>query len=205
MCPTAGQAQFHQGDHPSPSFIVEVVASPDLCFLHAIVGVVRSNNEINVVEHSSIFDDIIDGVEPAQSFYANGVQFNHDYYLIYEIYNEWSMLVQAYASPVEDKRNYFKKQESSLKDIEKAFGVLKKNCHLILRPLWILSGEKIRDVVYTCIILHNMVLENQVDDKIRDRDSSSDLVDGMQRMEKDSNMDREDLETVISNALTGIE
>ncbi|XP_076929552.1 uncharacterized protein LOC143594005 [Bidens hawaiensis] len=75
---------------------------------------------------------------------------------------EWSMLVQASASPVEDKQKYFKKkQESARKDIERAFGVLKKNFHSISRPLQFWSMEKIIDVVYTCIILYNMVLEDQ--------------------------------------------
>ncbi|XP_076893589.1 uncharacterized protein LOC143545624 [Bidens hawaiensis] len=50
-------------------------------------------------------------VEPAQSVYANGVQFKHGYYLIDGIYNEWSTLVQVYASPVEDKLKYFTKKQ----------------------------------------------------------------------------------------------
>ncbi|XP_076934569.1 uncharacterized protein LOC143600871 [Bidens hawaiensis] len=123
----------------------------------------RVNNDIDVIEQSPIFDDIIDGVEPSQSFYANGVQFKYGYYLVDSIYNKWSTLVQAYAYPVEDKRKYFKKkQELALKDIEREFGVLKKYFYLISRPLQIWLGEKIMDVVYTCsIILHNMILEDQ--------------------------------------------
>ncbi|XP_076939492.1 uncharacterized protein LOC143608317 [Bidens hawaiensis] len=96
------------------------------------------------------------------NLYVNRVQFKHGYCLVDGIYNERSTLVQAYAFPVEDKRKYLKKkQESARKDIERAFGVRKKNFHLISRPLQFWSRDKIMDVVYTCIILHNMVLEDQ--------------------------------------------
>ncbi|XP_076943296.1 uncharacterized protein LOC143613492 [Bidens hawaiensis] len=74
------------------------------------VGWDMSNNDINVIEQSPIFEDIIDGVKPTQSFYANEIQFKLGYYMVDGIYNEWSTLVQAYASPVEDKQKYFKKK-----------------------------------------------------------------------------------------------
>ncbi|XP_076889167.1 uncharacterized protein LOC143539854 [Bidens hawaiensis] len=128
MCPTTWRGQFHRGDHPNPTIMLETAASEDLWFWRAFFVVLESNNDINVIEQSPIFDDIIEGVEPTQSFYASGVQFKHGYYLVDGIYNEWSTLVQAYASPVEDKRKYFKKnQESARKDIERAFRVLKED------------------------------------------------------------------------------
>ncbi|XP_076911897.1 uncharacterized protein LOC143570016 [Bidens hawaiensis] len=68
----------------------------------------------------------------------------------------------AYACPVYDKRKYFtKKQESARKDIERAFGVLKKRCAMLANPIRFWTREKITEVVITCIILHNMILEDE--------------------------------------------
>ncbi|XP_076892496.1 uncharacterized protein LOC143544237 [Bidens hawaiensis] len=77
-----------------------------------------------------------DGVEPPQAFFANGEHFKYGYYLVDGIYSEWGTLVQAYASPLSDKRKYFtKRQESARKDIERAFGVLKKKWALLANPI----------------------------------------------------------------------
>ncbi|XP_076921605.1 uncharacterized protein LOC143583071 [Bidens hawaiensis] len=127
MCPTAWRSQFHQGDHPGPTIVLEAAASQDLWIWHAFCGVAGYNNDLNVIYQSPIIDDLIDGVEPPQAFFANGEHFKYGYYLVNGIYNEWGILVQAYAAPVSEKRKYFtKKQESVRKYIERVFGVLKK-------------------------------------------------------------------------------
>ncbi|XP_076953169.1 uncharacterized protein LOC143627171 [Bidens hawaiensis] len=97
-----------------------------------------------------------------RAFFANGEHFKYGYYLVDGIYNEWRILVQAYASPVSDKRKYFtKKQESTRKDIERAFGVLKKRWAMLANPIRFWTREKITEVFITCIILHNMILEDE--------------------------------------------
>ncbi|XP_076895893.1 uncharacterized protein LOC143548678 [Bidens hawaiensis] len=88
--------------------------------------------------------------------------FKYGYYLVDGIYSEWGTLVQAYASPLSDKRKYFtKRQESARKDIERAFGVLKKKWAILANPIKFWIREKITEVVYTCVILHNMILEDE--------------------------------------------
>ncbi|XP_076938343.1 uncharacterized protein LOC143606460 [Bidens hawaiensis] len=54
-----------------------------------------------------------------------------------------------------------KKQESARKDIERAFGVLKKRWAMLANPIRFWTREKITEVVITCIILHNMILEDE--------------------------------------------
>ncbi|XP_076944014.1 uncharacterized protein LOC143614466 [Bidens hawaiensis] len=125
MCPTAWRGQFHRGDHPGPTIVLEAVASQDLWFWHAFFGVAGSNNDLNVIDQSPIFDDLIDGVEPPQAFF------------------------------------YFtKRQESARKDIERAFGVLKKKWAILANPIKFWTREKMTEVVYSCVILHNMILED---------------------------------------------
>ncbi|XP_076923146.1 uncharacterized protein LOC143585187 [Bidens hawaiensis] len=162
MCPTAWRGQLHRGDHPGPTIVLEAVVSQDLWFWHAFFGVARSNNDLNVIDQSPIIDDLIDGVEPPQALFANGEHFKYRYYLVDDIYNEWGILIQAYVSPLSDKRKYFtKKQELARKYIERAFGVLKKRWAMLANPIRFWKREKITEVVITCIILHNMILEDE--------------------------------------------
>ncbi|XP_076923103.1 uncharacterized protein LOC143585098 [Bidens hawaiensis] len=102
------------------------------------------------------------GLNPLKLFLQIENIFKYGYYLVDGIYNEWRILVQAYASPVSDKRKYFtRKQESARKDIERVFGVLKKRWAKLANPLRFWTREKITEVVITCIILHNMILEDE--------------------------------------------
>jgi hypothetical protein len=56
---------------------------------------------------------------------------------------------------------FAKKQESVRKDVERAFGVLKSRFAILTNGcrLWKLS--EITNVMITCIILHNMIVENE--------------------------------------------
>ncbi|KAK1407238.1 hypothetical protein QVD17_38852 [Tagetes erecta] len=55
----------------------------------------------------------------------------------------------------------FKKvQESARKDVERGFGILKSKWGILKRPLRAMSIDKIRKLVYTCMILHNMILKD---------------------------------------------
>ncbi|XP_021975279.1 protein ALP1-like [Helianthus annuus] len=160
-CPTAWKGQHHRGDHDGPTLILQAVASQDLWIWHAYFGMAGANNDIAVLMSSNLFDDVIDGVAPNTSFYANDVEYKYGYYLTGGIYPEWATLVKTLSCPDDEKRLYFKKkQESARKDIERAFGVLKKRWSIIAQPSRILEKRKMRNVMYTCIILHNMILED---------------------------------------------
>ncbi|KAJ0432350.1 putative harbinger transposase-derived protein [Helianthus annuus] len=161
-CPTAWRGQHERGDHPGPSIMLEAVASYDLWIWHAFFGTAGSNNDINVFHSSPIFNDIVDGVAPGQVFYVNDQEYKYGYYLSDGIYPEWGTIVKAFSHPHDDKRKLFtKKQESARKDIERAFGVLKKRWAIIFNPARMWAKEKIRDVMYACLILHNMILEDE--------------------------------------------
>ncbi|XP_022030915.1 protein ALP1-like [Helianthus annuus] len=119
------------------------------------------NNDIIVLQSSGLFDDVIDGVAPNTSFYANDVEDKYGYYLVNDIYPEWATLVKTLSCPDDEKRLYYKKkQDSSRKYVERAFGVLKKRWSIIAQPSRILEKNKMRNVKYMCIILHNMISED---------------------------------------------
>ncbi|XP_076903357.1 uncharacterized protein LOC143558396 [Bidens hawaiensis] len=105
--------------------------------------------------------DTRDGVSPDISFSTNDVNYEYGYYLVDGIYPEWATLVHSFTCPIDEKRQYFKKKhESARKDIERAFGVLKKRWSIIRQPARFLQMDKLRNILYTCIILHNMILED---------------------------------------------
>ena len=98
----------------------------------------------------------------AGSFYANQNFYNMGYYLTDGIYPEYATFVKTFTDPFDEKRQLFKrKQESARKAIERAFGVLKKRWHVIKYPARYWKKETLSDVVYACIILHNMILQDE--------------------------------------------
>ena len=98
----------------------------------------------------------------AASFYANGNLYEAGYYLTDGIYPEYATFVKTFTDPVDEKRKYYKKkQESARKDIERAFGVLKKRWKVISFPSRYWTKDRMHDVIYTCIILHNMILQDE--------------------------------------------
>ncbi|XP_022002938.1 uncharacterized protein LOC110900363 [Helianthus annuus] len=59
-----------------------------------------------------------------------------------------------------NEKKFKKQHEAARKDVERAFGVLKLKWSIMNRPMRAKSVKKIRFVVYTCIILHNMILKD---------------------------------------------
>nr|GEZ80105.1 hypothetical protein [Tanacetum cinerariifolium] len=104
-------------------------SSQDLWIWHAFFGVVGSNNNINALYQSPLFNDLKTGRAPEIPFVANGVSYPSVYYLVDGIYPELAPLVKTILEPADDDHKrilYKQKQESERKDAERAFGVLKK-------------------------------------------------------------------------------
>ena len=107
-------------------------------------------------------EDFISGRAPKASFYANGNYYPHGYYLADGIYPKYSIIVKTFSNPYDEKRAHFKKvQESSRKDIERCFGVLQQRWHYLRNPCRAWTKEKMRDAMYACIIMYNMILEDE--------------------------------------------
>ena len=88
--PVAWQGQYRRGDHCKSTIIFEVVTSQDLWIWHAFFGVASSNNDINVLNQSLVFDDVLQGWAPPIQFTINGTPYNMRYYLAYGIYSNWA-------------------------------------------------------------------------------------------------------------------
>ncbi|XP_023739292.2 uncharacterized protein LOC111887354 [Lactuca sativa] len=83
----------------------------------------RSNNDLNVLGQSPLFNDIWTNKAPDMTFTVNGHAYKYGYYNGDGIYPDYSTLMKAYSVPRSEKTKLFtKKQESTRKDIERVDG-----------------------------------------------------------------------------------
>nr|XP_043616661.1 uncharacterized protein LOC122588584 [Erigeron canadensis] len=141
--------------------MIECVASYDLWIWHSFFGPARSNNDVNVLQQSPLFQNECNGSALDSSFSVNGHDYKRGYYLTDGIYPRCAGFVKAYPHPVEQNEKKFKRlQEATRKDVERVFGVLKGKWKILDRPLRLWTKEKIGKVVAACTILHNMIIKD---------------------------------------------
>ena len=66
-CPTAWQGMYI-GHYHEPTIILEAVASQDLWIWHAFFGLPGSLNDINVLDRSSVFTLLANGLAPPVNY-----------------------------------------------------------------------------------------------------------------------------------------
>ena len=144
------------------------MASQDLWIWHAFFGPPGTLNDINVLDRSPVFDDIFQGRAPRLEYVVNGHKYKLAYYLTDGIYPKWSTFIQSISHPQGPKAELFARiQEATRKDVERAFGVLQARFAIVKNPALSLDKEKIGNIMRVCIILHNMIVENERDGYIR--------------------------------------
>ncbi|XP_050246615.1 uncharacterized protein LOC126717008 isoform X1 [Quercus robur] len=162
-CPTAWKGQY-SGHIREPTIVLEAVASFDLWIWHAFFGLPGSNNDINVLERSPIFSELEQGRAPAVNYSINGHEYTMGYYLADGIYPKWSTFVKTIPSPRGHKNKLFAKaQEAYRKDVERAFGVLQARFAIVRGPARFFYSETLQDIMKACVILHNMIIEDERD------------------------------------------
>ncbi|GJZ47035.1 ALP1-like protein isoform X1, partial [Tanacetum coccineum] len=161
-CPKSLHGQFKRRDHKYPTLMLEAVADQRLWIWHAYFGVPGANNDLNVLYGSPLFDDEIADIAPECPFIVNGHTYRKCYYLADGIYPEWSTFVKTFSVTRDAKTFKFKTvQEAARKDIERAFGVLQGRWGIIRQPARAMQINNLKRIMYCCIILHNMILENE--------------------------------------------
>uniref|UniRef100_A0A0D3AWM0 DDE Tnp4 domain-containing protein n=1 Tax=Brassica oleracea var. oleracea TaxID=109376 RepID=A0A0D3AWM0_BRAOL len=160
-CPTAWKGQYTRGSGKS-TIVLEVVASHDLWIWHAFFRLPGTLNDINVLDRSPVFDDILQGRAPKVKFKVNNHTYRMAYYLTGGIYPNWSTFIQSIPLPQGSKAELFaERQESTRKDVERAFGVLQSRFAIVKNPALLWDKEKIGRIMRTYVILHNMIVENE--------------------------------------------
>lgn len=162
-CPAAWKGQ-HQGRAGKATLILEAVASYDLWIWHSFFGIPGSCNDLNVLQQSPVFDDILEGRAPPVNYEVNGVQYDMGYYLTDGIYPQWAAFIQSILHPHTPKHRLFAEvQEATRKDVERAFGVLQARFAIIRNPALAWSKDVLSKIMTACIIMHNMIVEDERD------------------------------------------
>ena len=100
------------------------------------------------------------------------------------IYPKWSCFVQSLQDPEDQKESNFSgAQESARKDVERCFGVMQARWSIITQPCRLWNTSDIADVMYACIIMHNMIIEDEsgTDLEILTPEAASSSSSGMRR------------------------
>ncbi|XP_006645484.1 putative nuclease HARBI1 [Oryza brachyantha] len=160
-CPSAWQGMY-SGKSSEPTIVLEAVASEDLWIWHAFFGMPGSHNDINVLHRSPLFARLLEGQAPQVNYTINGHNYKMGYYLADRIYPSWATFVKTISEPQGNKRKHFaQEQESARKAVERAFGVLQARFAIVRGPARFWYQETLQDIMTACIILHNMIVENE--------------------------------------------
>ncbi|XP_042964635.1 uncharacterized protein LOC122298854 [Carya illinoinensis] len=105
------------------------------------------------------------GRAPPVNYTINGNDYTMGYYLVDGIYPKWRTFVKTIPTPRGNKKkNFVKAQESARKDVERAFGVLQQRFAIIRGPSRMFKVKELTNIMKTCVILHNMIIEDERDD-----------------------------------------
>ncbi|XP_074327499.1 uncharacterized protein LOC141665414 [Apium graveolens] len=161
-CP-AGLQDMYTGHVHEPTIILEEIASKDLWIWH-FFGLPGSLNDINVLDRSHLFEELVEGRGPQVKYTMNENEYKMGYYLAKGIYSSWPTFVKTITIPQGNKRNYFvTAQESIRKDVERAFRVLQSRFVMVRGPSRFWDVETMKYIIIACIILHNMMIEDERD------------------------------------------
>ena len=129
-------------------------------------------NDINVLDRSLVFTLLANGHAPSVNYIINGHEYKMRYYLADGMYPNWSTFVKTIPCPQGLKKKHFAKaQESAKKYGERAFGVLQAR-FAMRGSTRFLDEETLADIMKACIIMHNMVIEDEGDIDSNDFDGS---------------------------------
>jgi hypothetical protein len=84
------------------------------------------------------------------------------YYLADDIDPEWATLGKTIRNPENRaKAEFAKAQEAVRKDIERDFVILQARFAIVRGPSHFLDKRTLHDIMTTCVILHNMIIEDE--------------------------------------------
>ncbi|XP_047979400.1 uncharacterized protein LOC125221321 [Salvia hispanica] len=94
-CPVAWRGSYTSGNKGThPTVILEAVTDYRLWIWHVYFGVPGLKNDVNVLNNSNLFSEVLNGKAPAINFIANNRQYKMGYYLADGIYPKWPTFVK---------------------------------------------------------------------------------------------------------------
>jgi Plant transposon protein len=141
---------------------MEVICDESLRIWHVFFGCPGSFNDVNILNCSPLFAEVLAGNFPpsAPSIEIEGFDLKWYYWLVDGIYPRWSRFVTSFRDPSDPQEHTFNsRQEAVRKSVERVFGVLFKRFNVLYQPSRLHHVESMLKVVLTCVILHNMIVE----------------------------------------------
>ena len=162
--PVAWAGQF-KGKSKKPMILMEAICDGELRFWHTSVGHPGSMNDLNVADKSQTMQRTLSGEFPPRIPYTiNGNVQDVPYYLADGMYPSWALFVKSSKSATDRQVTAFSRQQESVrKDVERAFGVLRSNWHVLERPCRMWYKDRAMTMLQACIVLHNMNREARRD------------------------------------------
>jgi len=80
-CLVTWKGKLCRGDHGKSTIMLKAVASQDIWIWHAFFGIAGSNNDINVLNQSNVFNDILEGQAPMVQYTVNKTPYHVRYFL----------------------------------------------------------------------------------------------------------------------------
>jgi hypothetical protein len=119
-------------------------------------------NDLNILDRSPLLHQLYHGTCPKVDFQVNGNDYTMPYWLGDGIYPRMATFVTGFAKPsTEIDKNFSNWHASIRKDIERAFGVLQARWRILALPARHWDRQFLDDVVRCCVILHNMIVEDE--------------------------------------------
>lgn len=175
-CPMRWQGQYKgHAEGGKMTLILEAIADRNRYIWYANFGDAGSQNDINVLNKSSIVGSMQDASlnTTIPPYTINGTVRDWMYFLADGIYPDWAVFVKTYSEPYCEKHRLFaKRQEAVRKDVECAFGILVAKFHVLARPIRQWYIEEIVDLLHCCVILHNMVVAHYGEDYLQQEEAT---------------------------------
>ncbi|XP_021800361.1 uncharacterized protein LOC110744681 [Prunus avium] len=111
-----------------------------------------------------VFNDVLRGHSPQIPYQINNIVYSSGYYLADGIYPRWTTFIKTIPNPqLEKEKSFAAFQEGYMKDVERCFGILQARWAIIRGVAHMFDEEVLRSIMMTCIILHNMIFEDEYD------------------------------------------
>src|SRR3954467_5319386 len=115
-----------------------------------------------------VMNRIANSETPLVEFVANDHTYNYDYFLADDIYPRWQTFLKPMKAP-QGKKNldFHNAQATARKDVERAFGILQAQFSIVRGPARFLDQKILWYIMNACVIIHNMIIENEHGQKFR--------------------------------------
>jgi len=165
----------------NPTLVAEIAASHDLWIWHAFLGHLGNWNDIWLIERDGLFMDLCLCQPPKCEYMVNNRKYDTGYYVTNDVYPRSAAFVKPVPLAQDEKAKLFAQhQEMVRRDAKRAFEVLQTRFAIVAGPPRFYYRNVLQQIIRACIILHNMIIEDERDsDELANDFSYEDAEDGV--------------------------